>query len=438
VKHGTVYQRHLKACPRGEDGQYLPHRCRGRWSYMLEYGRDSNGRRLQTAKGGFPTKAAAQTALQERVRMLMADVSVHTLTVGDYLDTWLAGKQALKQATLANYRDLSDGYLKPHLASIPLLELRAHHLDAMYANIALGRRGRPLSPASLRRVHSVLRSALNAAVKKRLLPYSPAEHIELAPENPKRPRPWSVDECMSFLRTAKTDRLAFLYELLLVTGMRRGEGIGLRWDDIDLEGQALFVVQQIVDVGGRLVVGSPKTKRGSRVVPLDGDTVAGLRRHAAAQQTERLHAGPAWTESGLVFTRPDGQALRPEYVTKHFRVLAKQARLPLIRLHDLRHTNASLALQAGVPLKVVSERLGHSQTAITADLYTHVNQVVGREAASQIASVLRRRPADPEAVPYLSLTPGATEPSSRQPGGLGLRGTNEAPGRVSAAQGPDP
>ena len=248
-----------------------------------------------------------------------------------------------------------------------------------------------MSPSTIRRVHAVLRSALNTAVKRRLIPYSPAEHIELAPENPKRPKPWTVSESQLFLDRVATDRLAPLYELMLTTGLRRGEAIGLRWEDVDLEGSALFVIQQITEVHGHPVVGTPKTKRGARLVPLDGETVSMLRRHREAQELERVAWGPAWNEAGLVFTREDGRLLRPEYATRHFQALAAEMGLPAIRLHDLRHTHASLALAAGVEMKVVSERLGHSQISVTADLYTHVSRGVGQAAADQIASVLRGR-----------------------------------------------
>jgi integrase len=370
----------------------------------LEYSRDSGGRRLQTSKAGFPTKAAAQTALQQAVRTFMTDVNVTTLTVGEYLEAWLTGKHALKPKTVSLYRDFTTNYLVPNLGEIRLLQLRAHHLDRMYASITLGRRGRPLSPATIRRVHAVLRSALNTAVKRRLIPYSPAEQVELAPENPKRPKPWTAEQCQTFLRDIADDRLANLYDLILVTGMRRGEAIGLRWEDVDLDGQCLFVVQQITEVHGRAVVGTPKTKRGTRLVPIDDGTVAMLRRHREMQDVERTAWGPAWNDAGLVFTREDGRPLRPEYATRHFQALADLAGLPPIRLHDLRHTNASLALQAGVDMKVVSERLGHSQMSITADLYTHVNQGLGRVAAEQIAGVLRT-PSETLPSAFLAQTP---------------------------------
>ncbi len=389
MKHGSVAQIHTRACPRDEDGSFAPHRCKGSWRYTLEYGRDSTGRRMQTSRAGYPTKSAAQQALQEVVRTLLVDVGVHSVTVGEYLDTWLTGKHALKPKTIALYQDMANNYLIPHLGDVKLLELRAPHLDRMYAAITMGMRGKPLSPSTIRRVHAVLRSALNTAVKRRLIPYSPAEHIELAPENPKRPKPWTVSESQLFLDRVATDRLAPLYELMLTTGLRRGEAIGLRWEDVDLEGSALFVIQQITEVHGHPVVGTPKTKRGARLVPLDGETVSMLRRHREAQDLERVAWGPAWNEAGLVFTREDGRLLRPEYATRHFQALAAEMGLPAIRLDDLRHTHASLALAAGVEMKVVSERLGHSQISVTADLYTHVSRGVGQAAADQIASVLR-------------------------------------------------
>src|SRR6185436_11966632 len=165
----------------------------------------------------------------------------------------------------------------------------------------------------------------------------------------------------------------------------------------------------------RSMVSTPKTRRGTRDIPIDDDTVAILRRQRETQNLERVAWGPAWNEAGLVFTREDGSPLRPEYATRHFQALAEKAGLPVIRLHDLRHTNASLALDAGVSLKVVSERLGHSQLAITADLYTHVNRGLGKAAAEQIAPALKpTRPALPSA--FLAQSPENASPEGGDTG----------------------
>ena len=368
--------------------------------------------------------------------MLGSGIAVHSLTVGRYLDDWLTGKHALKPKTVAGYRDAINLYLVPDLGHIPLLELRAHHLDRLYESIRIGKRGRPLSPSSIRRVHAALRSALNSAVKRRLIPYNPALHVELEPENPKRPRPWTVEQCRTFLARSADDRLLALYHLLMVTGMRRGEAVGLRWSDLDLDGATVFIVQQIVEVRGRSVVSTPKTRRSRRVVALDVDIVKALCLHGEAQLAERrtwgLHVGP----DDLVFSREDGRAFRPEYVTRHFQALSRTAGLPEIRLHDLRHTNASLSLAAGIDVKVVSERLGHATTAITADLYTHVIPRLGREAADKLGHALRAQPREAVANEMLTSDPeqvpegGTHEPENPT--------TTKAPGRVSAGQGPSP
>ncbi len=294
----------------------------------------------------------------------------------------------MKQSTRSHYRDAIRLYLRPALGEVLLIELRAHHLDQMYAGLTRGVRGKPLSPASIRRVHACLRSALNTAVKRCLLNHNPALHVELPPERPKRPDPWTGEECRRFLEAVEGDRLALLYRVLLVTGMRRGEALGLRWSDVDLNRGNLRIAQQITAVGGKATIDAPKTRRSSRVVPIDPDTVDRLRHHRDSQQSEGAAWGSAWDDNDLVFTREDGSAIRPEQVTKHFQVLARRHGLRVIRLHDLRHTNATLALEAGVAVKVVSERLGHSTTGITQDIYMHVAPRLGRDAADRIASLI--------------------------------------------------
>jgi len=207
MKHGTVVQRHTRDCPRNEDGTFARHRCKGSWRWVLEYGHDSSGGRLQTSKSGYATRAAAQTALQDAVRIFKADVIVHSMTVEEYLTSWLAGKHALKPKTVELYTGLTRNYLAPHLGQVRLLELRAHHLEAMYGGLKIGRKGRSLSPTTIRRIHGVLRSALNSAVRRRLLSFNPAEHIELAPETPRRPRPWTAKQAQTFLASIESDRL---------------------------------------------------------------------------------------------------------------------------------------------------------------------------------------------------------------------------------------
>ena len=166
-----------------------------------------------------------------------------------------------------------------------------------------------------------------------------------------------------------------------MTGMRRGEALGLRWEDVDLENGRLCVRRALIPCAREVVVSEPKTARGRRVVALDAETVAVLKAEAARQLSDQHEEGDAWLDSGYVFTREDGHELDPEDVTRHFRQAVKKAMLPSIRLHDLRHTHATLALRAGVHPKVVSERLGHASVLITLDTYSHAIPAMQEEAA---------------------------------------------------------
>ncbi len=184
------------------------------------------------------------------------------------------------------------------------------------------------------------------------------------------------------------ERLYPCWLLLATTGMRRGEVLGLRWEDIDLDAGRLAVKQARVSLGNDIVVNEPKTRRGRRVIALDSTTVAALRHHRAVQAQQRLAAGPAWIDTGLVFTQVDGSDIHPETVSRSFRYRIKRDGLPKIRLHDLRHSWATAALAAGVPPKVVSDRLGHSTVAFTLDCYVHVLPSQDQDAADTVAAAI--------------------------------------------------
>jgi integrase len=173
-----------------------------------------------------------------------------------------------------------------------------------------------------------------------------------------------------------------------MTGMRRGEALGLRWSDVDLENARLAVRRALIPISRAVVVSEPKTAKGRRVIALDPVTVDVLKAQAARQLEEQMRAGDAWLETGLVFTAANGGALDPESVSRYWRQAVKQSLLPQIRLHDLRHTHATLALQAGIHPKVVSERLGHATISITLDTYSHAIPAMQEEAAALIAQLV--------------------------------------------------
>jgi integrase len=392
MKHGTVYQRHTVHCPRSESGDLLPHRCRGTWSYHVDAGRDGTGRRRQLTKGGFATRADARAALHEiLVAGTPRNLEAHRITVEAYLGQWLDGKRGLRPSTRKSYQEHINLYLVPHLGRVRLRDLTATHIDSMISTIGSDQTRR-LSPTTIRRIHATLRAALNTAVRRQLLSVNPATQVELPPRRRTTVAVWTPTQLRDFLIAIQDDRLYPLYHLVALTGLRRGEAIGLRWSDLDLERHVLTVNQQVVQIDRVKHIGPPKTNAGQRVVPLDPGTAALLEARRAAQQVERDRWGAGWTETGHVFTSEDGSLLSPDYVTRHFRRLVKAAGLPELRLHGLRHTNASLGLAAGVAMKVVSERLGHSAIAVTADLYTHVVPVVAQQAANAIADLVALPP----------------------------------------------
>ena len=180
-----------------------------------------------------------------------------------------------------------------------------------------------------------------------------------------------------------------MWRLFVATGMRRGEVAGLRWSDVDLDAARLSVQSTRVLVYSQVQAVEPKTRRSRRMIVLDDGTVGALRRHLELQDVERQRAVGLWEDTGYVFVREDGQPLDPDRISHLFGVLSTTAGVPRIRLHDLRHTAATLALSAGVHPKVVSERLGHSSIAITLDTYSHVLPSMQEDAADRIGNYLR-------------------------------------------------
>jgi integrase len=199
---------------------------------------------------------------------------------------------------------------------------------------------------------------------------------------------WTPEQLRAFLAHARHDHLYALWLLVVTTGMRRAELAGLRWVDIDLDAARLSPRRPRVVVNYVVHESEPKTRMSKRSLALDQATVAALLEHKARQEQDRADVGAARMDSGLVFTRPDGSPIHPDLITDWFRRLARGAALPPIRLHDVRHSYATAALAAGIPAKVVSERLGHATVAITLDVYSHVIPGMDAQAASAVASLI--------------------------------------------------
>jgi integrase len=319
-------------------------------------------------------------------------------TVGDYLTSWLAGRRALRPSTRLAYEIHLRKHLEPHLGDIPLALLSLDDIERMYLALAVtrGRDGQLLTAATIRRIHATLMSALTSAVRRGVLERNPAEHVEPPRAIAPRMRVWTADQLAPFLDVAGRDSSQPLFLLLALTGVRRGEAIGLRWIDLDLDQGLLFVEQQIVAVAGQQHTGPPKTSNGRRTLALASRLVDALDHHRAEKIEGARLMGVDWADTALVFTTALGTPLRPGQVSRHFQRLVVASGVPMIRLHDLRHSSASLGLASGESLLEVSRRLGHSSITITADVYSHVSSATARTSAQRLADSIgpNREPAD--------------------------------------------
>jgi integrase len=236
---------------------------------------------------------------------------------------------------------------------------------------------------TIRRIHAVLSSALADAVEQRRILHNPAARVTLPKIDKAERVPWDAEQVVAFLEHVADDRLGPLFEVLVGCGLRRGEALALRWSDVDIDARALFVRRTLSDVGGRLVFSEPKTRASTSGVGLPGRVVAALEVQELRQSIERAEWGEAYEDQGLIFARENGAPIRPEHVLKRFGPLCIAAGVPKIRVHDLRHTAATLMIGSGVPLVIVSKVLRHTQVSITSDLYGHLTPEIATSAATR-------------------------------------------------------
>jgi integrase len=355
----------------------------------------ATGRRRQQLKGGFRTKKAAEDALHEVLGQVKsgAFVPATRVTVKEFLEgEWLPAVRArLRAGTLATYTTMARSYIVPAIGALPLSAVEPSTLNGLYGELleSGGRAGKGLAPKTVRHVHQVMRTSLADAVRWGRVQRNVADLADppVVPRN--EMAVWSPEQLGIFLRHVRDDRLYAMWLLFTTTGLRRAEVVGLPWRAVDLEARRLSVVQTATLVERKVrIEEATKTARSRRLIALDGMTVSGLRSWRARQAEERLAWGPAWQDSGLVFTHEDGTGIHPQWVTRELPKLARAADLPPLNPHGLRHAYATAALASGESLKLVSTRLGHSSTSITSDLYQHVTPEHDQAAAERVARLI--------------------------------------------------
>lgn len=340
----------------------------------------------KTARTRKEAERVERELLVQRDQGTLVDPS--DVTVGHLLDDWLRFKrtQEISSQTLVDYEITIRKHLKPAIGNVKVQKLTAAQLQAQYATWA--EQGQ--SARVIRGAHMRLSQALDQAVRFNIVPRNVAKSV--TPPNILQGKTdvWSAEEVAHFLEVASEDSLTPLWHLLVLEGMRRGEALGLRWKDLNWDRGSAHIQQTVApdkaNKGRAIIQRRTKTSAGSRQVRLSQSTLDALHRHRQ-RYVERQLASDDWEDNDLIVCTSRGTPVNPNNVTRSFNVLVKRASLRRIRVHDLRHTAATLLLKANVPAKIVSERLGHAKVSITLDLYSHVlpdMQDMATEAMNQL------------------------------------------------------
>lgn len=389
-------ERHpLESCPK----------CGGELKERLE--------RRQVEKSGYRTRTEAEDALNDSVRDIRHDQYTEPtkMTVAKYLTEWLQGvKTEVRPTTHLSYTGHVENHIIPSIGAVPLQKLTPVRVKCMYTTLqdngrvpqrkksdkdeesSLPPERTTLSATTVRKIHGTLRKALQDAADHGMVKRNVAAVVKPPSINADGGRhemkTWTADQIRTFLEATRATRMYPLWVTLATTGMRRGEALGLRWEDVDVENARLSVRQNMTSSGYKVQIGEPKTRRGRRNIALDPATVPVLKAFRQQQLEEKmLWRQAGYTDTGLVFVQENGSPYHPDRVSKMFEAAVVKAKSPRIRLHDLRHTYATLALSVGVHPKTVSERLGHANISITLDTYSHAIPALEEQAAAKVASL---------------------------------------------------
>jgi integrase len=361
----------------------------GLWVGMLDLGVVGGRRRRKTVYGQTKREVLQKLSTLRTAHEHGVDLVAPTLTVGQWLDAWLSeikGFDGTRPRTLSLYKGLSERYVKPVIGTVRLDKLTPAHVQRLVTETrdTQTSRGTPPSASTLRHVYKLVRNALGDAYRMELVTRNVATQVKAPPLSNQPRLGLELAEAKRLLQVIDGERLEALYVLALTTGLRRGELLALRWDDIDLGSRQLHVRRAIQRVDGKLQIVEPKTSSARRTVVLPQFAVRHLRQHKERQDGERLALGDAWREHGLVFASSIGTPIEPRNLNRRWDVLRQRAGLEGLRLHDLRHGCATFLLAQGVPARAIMEVLGHAEIGVTMNTYTHVLPELRQEAADAI------------------------------------------------------
>ena len=329
--------------------------------------------------------------------------AVATVTVEQWLDTWMETykKPSVRQNTYEGYQYIIKSHLTPTIGPVLLKDLRVDQVQNMLNKkmVSGNRRTKgPLGARQIEYIYSVLHMALEQAYKNQMIPRNVCDAVNKPKKEKHEFIPWTMEETNSFLASVKNSRLFPLYVVAWGSGLRRSELLGLQWPDIDFQKRSLTVRRTLVRVKGGYKFGEPKTKKSRRTIPLPEQVMEALKKWKSKQAREKmkwnarykdieLDKRPAFNPLNMVFNDEMGEPVNPEFISRCFKKDSEDAKLPNIRFHDLRHGHATMLLELGEDIKVISDRLGHSTITLTADTYSHVGERLQREASNKLEKV---------------------------------------------------
>jgi integrase len=356
------------------------------WSVLIDAPPDPvTGRRRQkrfTARTKREVEVLAAQFIASIENQGFSEADAKKLTVSEYMEQWLASiEPTLRPGSFRRYSEVVNKHIVPIVGRMQLAKLSPLNIQSLYAN----RLGVGLSATTVALIHNVLHRALKQAVRWELLTRNVTEAVDPPRETTPEYITWNQRQVATFLAVADGDNLAALWRLALLTGMRRGELLGLKWEDIDLT-RGVLAVRRTISRGsaGTYTFGAPKTAHGRRSIALPTSAVKSLHRHRTKQLEARLGKGSAYKDQDLVFADALGEPIHPNTLTHQFKQLCARVGVPVIRIHDLRHTSATLMLANGEHPKIVQERLGHADVGMTLNRYSHVTMDMQRTAADRL------------------------------------------------------
>jgi len=363
---------------------HIVKRYKGSYTIVLNLGIDPQGRRKQQWLSVKGTKKEAERRLSELLHQLDTGTFMKPgkTTLAEYLERWLKdyAKPNLSPRGFERYASIIRKHIIPDMGSITLTQLRSEHLQKLYA----AKLNSGLSALTVRYIHVVIHKALQTAIKWGLVSRNVADGVDVPRARRSEMQTWNEGDITLFLEAAKTTPYYALFYTALYTGMRRSELLGLKWNDVDLILGEVSVTRSLHHLrDGSYIFTEPKSAKSRRTIALPPSAILTLREHHEKQKLERVMLGIPLTDDDLVFSQFDGKPLRPNTITRAWTMLAARCGVKVIRLHDARHTHASLMLKQGIHPKIVQERLGHATIAITLDTYSHVAPGLQEAAAKR-------------------------------------------------------